>query len=360
MKKVACLLGVAIVMVSLPALLVAGDFHTGTTLLCSQCHVMHYSQQHGYNSDGTGQFWLDTGGPFTFLLRADVNDLCLSCHDGVGAFVADVLGASAGTDIRQGGFLNRLNIEGLAATGHTLDILHTAPGSNPAWKPEDENGAGHGLNCTNCHQQHGYAGGESSYRNLKMDPGNHGYLGAVVTYNDGPAGQAMPWDATKDVFQRAPRAYDEADVDFNEPDITSSGYGNWCGGCHTDFHGSPGDQTTVGGAPDGTSFSHFKRHPDGGVNIGAIGGGHSNLDDYNAHTNKVKVMSEVGVWRPTAGDDVTPSCFSCHKGHGNGNAFGLIYRSGTGALTENGDSNGDQLEHLCGQCHVQASAFANP
>jgi cytochrome c553 len=210
-----------------------------------------------------------------------------------------------------------------------------------------------GLNCVNCHHQHGYAGGESSYRNLKMDPGNLGFLGAVVTYNDATIGTN---DLTRDVFERAAASYDEGDVDFNEPDTTSSGMGNWCGGCHTNFHGTPGDLTSVGGVPNGTGWSNFIRHPDGGVNIGEVGSGHSSLSQYNANINKVKVMSEVGVWDP-AGADVTPTCISCHKAHGNGNAFGLIYRSGTGTVTENGDTNGTQVENLCGQCHVQAAYF---
>ena len=338
----------------------AGDFHTGATLRCADCHVMHFSQSHGFMPDGSGfSVSLGSSGPYGYLLRNKVNDLCLSCHDG-SAFTPDVLGLNAGSgagNVRQAGYLNRLGLVGLEPTGHTLDSLAEAPGSDPAWKPEDDNGTGSGLNCINCHHQHGYAGGSSSYRNLKMDPGNLGFLGAVVTYNDDQIGTN---DLTKDVFVRTKLDYDESQVDFNEPDPTQSTLGTWCGGCHTLFHGTPGDGATIGGESDmGGPFSHFVRHPAAGVNIGDLGGGHSSLDDYNAHLNKVKVMSEVGVWDP-AGSDVTPTCISCHKGHGNGNAFGLIYRSGTGTLTEDGDTNGTQLEHLCGQCHVQASAFQNP
>ena len=113
----------------------------------------------------------------------------------------------------------------------------------------------------------------------------------------------------------------------------------------------------VGGVPFGAGYEEFLRHPTAGVNIGALGGGHSSLTQYNARVNKVKVMSASGAWNP-AGTDVTPTCISCHKAHGNGNAFGLIFRSGSGTLTEDGDANGVQYENLCGQCHVQASAFA--
>lgn len=339
----------------------AGDHHKDATLRCADCHVMHFSQSHGYQPDGSGNFTpLGLAGPQHFLLRAPVNDLCLSCHDQNG-IAPDVLGAANGgnmpTDVRLAGYLNRLSLEGLEPTGHTLDSLATAPGSDPAWKPEDENGAGIGLECTNCHHQHGFAGGgNNAYRNLRMDPGNHGFLGALVTYNDTTIGTN---DLTKDVFERQRAEYDESVVDWNEPDTTQSAIGNWCGGCHTNFHGTPGDATTVGGTAVGANFEEFIRHPTAGVDIGAIGGGHSNLATYNAHVNKVKVMSSVGVWDP-AGSDVTVTCISCHKAHGNGNAYGLIFRSGTGTLNENGDTNGTQLEHLCGQCHVQAGAFANP
>ena len=44
----------------------------------------------------------------------------------------------------------------------------------------------------------------------------------------------------------------------------------------------------------------------------------------------------------------------------NSNPFGLILRSGRGAPTEDGDTDGSELRDLCGQCHVQGSAFAEP
>ena len=159
----------------------AGDYHKNATLSCQQCHIMHYSQSHGYNPDGSGFFSNPgAGGPFHFLLRDEVNDLCLACHDN-NSIAPDVLGAAnLGNEpgsVRQAGYLNRLGIEGLEPTGHTLDTLATAPGSNPPWKAEDENGVGEGLNCINCHHQHGSAGGtNNAYRNLKRDVGqpHHG------------------------------------------------------------------------------------------------------------------------------------------------------------------------------------------
>ena len=91
MNKTASLLSVAILMVCVP-MAMAGDFHFGDNLICSDCHVMHYSQSHGYNADGTGIYTpLGTAGPYHYLLRNDVNDLCLTCHDGV-TWAPDVLG----------------------------------------------------------------------------------------------------------------------------------------------------------------------------------------------------------------------------------------------------------------------------
>ncbi|RMH04739.1 MAG: hypothetical protein D6702_02490 [Planctomycetota bacterium] len=324
-----------------------GDFHTGATLICSDCHVMHASQQHGYNPDGSGFFLTPDTTPHEYLLRAEVNDLCLSCHD-QSSVAPDVLDANGGKYpgiVRNAGFLNRDGVIGQPATGHTLDTLDTAPGGT--WKPEDDNGTGHGLNCVNCHNQHGYAGGVNTYRNMKMDPGGTGFAYAQVTYAIGTNNLAL------DVFETAANSYDFNDINYNEPDTNASTYGKWCGGCHTNFYGAPGG-TEVGGVATGSAYEEFHRHPVAGVDIGALGGGHSSLAVFAGHTNHVKVMSASGVWDGSAAD-ITPSCMSCHKSHGNGNAFGLIWMSGTGTITENGDTDATQKEALCGQCHVQGS-----
>ena len=80
-----------------PARRVAKDgdqpYHYGSKLVCSDCHVMHYSQSHGYNADGSGDFApAGEAGPYGKLLRNDVTDLCLTCHDNH-AGIPDVMGA---------------------------------------------------------------------------------------------------------------------------------------------------------------------------------------------------------------------------------------------------------------------------
>ncbi len=292
---------------------------------------------------------LGGAGPHAYLLRNEVNELCLTCHDGQ-TFAPDVLGANTNTYVRLAGHLNEhTDAAAVQETGHTLGSTDVAPGSNPAWS------SAVGLECVNCHFPHGSA----SYRNLAGNQGNYSALGrthSLVTYNAGAAPNyagSFPQDLTKDVYQRDGNLdqlathYAWSNVDFNEPATVTyfeSAYSYWCKGCHTDFHGAQGG-TEVGG----TGGEAWLRHPSAVANIGALGGGHSSYSRYSGLTNHVKTMSASGVWPAT---DNTPSCFSCHKSHGNDNAFGLIYMSGTGTITENGD-DGTTVKEMCRQCHIQ-------
>jgi len=337
-RRISALIGIVALVICVPVLVAAGDFHSGASLVCSDCHVMHYSQSHGYGSDGSGFFTpLGGGGPFHYLLRNEVNELCLTCHDG-SSFAPDVYGANANSYVRQAGGLNKVG-DANEESGHTLNATATAPGSNPVWSNAD------GLNCANCHFVHG----GSSWRNLAGNPGNYSTLGrshSLVTYATGTQ------DLTKDIFQTAAAPmnvhYSYNNVQFNEPATAAyfeGAYAYWCKGCHTDFHGAKGDAATVGGA----TGEEWLRHPNADANIGALGGGHSDLATFTGRANKVQVMSASGVI-PSA--DNTPSCMSCHKAHGNQNGFGLIFMAGTGTVTEQGD-DGTSVRATCKQCHRQ-------
>jgi hypothetical protein len=315
---------------------------------------MHFSQSHGYNANGSGSFvQLGTFGYSPALLRNSVNDLCLSCHDG-NVTAPDVLGTiNSGSEpgiVRTAGYLSRYGSGGANHVGHVLDSLDFAPGSQPSWNSEVENGPGRGLDCVNCHDPHGAPGSGNpfgnQYRNLRSNPG---YVkAAYVTYNDQTPGTN---DLTRDVFQRSPKSFDESAMDWNEPDPQNSAIARWCMGCHTNMHGNANGQQS--GPWQGTLGGPFIDHPVAGENADP-----NMLTRYNLLKNKVKVMSQIGVWNP-AGSDVTPTCVTCHRGHGNGNPFGLIFRSGTGTPSEDGDSNGHTQADLCAQCHTTTSPFSH-
>ncbi len=343
MRRLIILFSVVLTM-GIGASVQAGDFHTGASLVCSDCHVAHYSQSHSYSGSGSVFPPLGAGGPFTNLLRDEEVKMCLACHDGQ-SFAPDVFGASATNTRRMAGGLNAKagtipNDLGYAEIdGHTLYSTAMPPGgTGTAYVPGAE-----GLICTNCHAQHG----GTSYRNLL----NRGiFTGDNLTYAVGTN------DLTKDVFERSAASYVETDVDFNEPVTTSSAYGNWCQNCHVDFHGA-GGAANMGGQSGGVTSANtnpWKRHPTSDVNIGTPGATFiSSIARFNGNTNRVKVMDSQGLWNATTADNtVTPSCMSCHKAHGNRNAFGLIFMNGTGAtVTEDGD--GGVYKDLCRQCHVQ-------
>jgi hypothetical protein len=362
-----------VVVLGLGGLAWAGDYHVTSTLLCYDCHTMHYSQQHGWagGSVGTtpvlGGDWLGASGPNTYLLKAPVNQLCQACHDGQ-SLAPDVVGANANASPTQGRSAGALNTAALgtpyeAWKGHTLDSTATPPGFNPTavgFSSTVYDPAG-GLECISCHTQHGRA---DVYRNL----GPRRFSDTTefkVTYT-----RSTTNDTTKDVWINLASYtagsgdaatfnpfYASANVSFNRNDATvgtlksSNNVGVFCAACHANFHGGPGD-TTVGGT--GSPASEFQRHPTAQVAIGALGGGHSNLSRFVGATNKVKVATNDY----SAYTNSTPICLSCHKAHGNQNPFGLVFmaRSGGTVGEEGTETNvATGMRNLCGQCHVQGN-----
>jgi hypothetical protein len=341
MKRLLVLVAAVAAVAGLASVALAGDYHVGTSLICSDCHIMHGSMAHPYPTGATAPF---TAGGHAYLLRQDgVNNMCLGCHDGSGT-APDVFGATASgpTNGRLAGGLNadpaeRPNDTGYAMTdGHTLYSHDIAPGGTFANTEE-------GLECADCHSVHGSA----NYRNMRISTSTTStsvWVGKTVTYS---IGGATP-DLSKDVWERNFKGYGWSNVDYLEPTSTASAYGNWCKACHTDFHGSSTDGNMVIAPGD------FKRHPTADANFSS-----RTVTQYNSRTNKLKVMDPTGTWT-TANTSMTPSCFSCHKSHGNMNGFGLIFMTGTGTIAEEGDDAGGYRD-MCRGCHSTGSLPAgNP
>ncbi len=310
----------------------AGDYHRSATLICSDCHIMHASQSHGYGSNGSGGWTPYTTTPNHYLLRqATVNELCLQCHDGQTS-APDVFEAAVATDRGAGG-LNEVGATGAwsVANGHTLGSTATAPGGTFS--------SAEGLECTNCHGAHGSAG----WRNL----GPFGTTMPQLTYAIGGADA----DYTKDVWERAAHVYDQNNCDF--PVVTAtpteSKYGQMCKYCHTDFHGTSASTNMNDGA-------EWLRHPTADAVYSATATGTFATSIYRP---KVMMNGSTGAnpWGTqgvalAAARSITPSCFTCHKGHGNNNPFGLVYTmwgAASSVPTENG--NGTQIKNTCNHCH---------
>lgn len=350
-----------------------GEYHVGGTLLCFDCHTMHFSMQHGFGGGTVGTTpvpggdWLGASGPNHYLLKMPANQLCKTCHDGQ-SFAPDVVAANANASPANGREAGALNEETTGAPyetwkGHTLGSTATPPGFDPTkiglsatwYNPAN------GLECISCHTQHGRA---EAYRNLgpraltaptyhistTNDVSRDVWINlASYTAGSGNAATFNPYYAT-------------ANISFNRNDGTlgslkySNRMGNFCAACHANFHGGPGDTTVEG---TGSPPSEFIRHPTAQVAIGALGGGHSSLSRFAGATTKVKVLTQDYSGYTNS----SPFCLTCHKAHGNQNPFGLIFlnRSATSVDEQGGYGSGQTADlqtgyrNLCGQCHIQGN-----
>jgi hypothetical protein len=385
--KTLALAAAVLALAALPAL--AGEYHAGAANVCYDCHTMHYSMQHEWESGtgpivpgspSTGGNWLGTGGPFHYLLKADANAICLQCHDGQ-TFAPDVYGVNtnAGSQIqgRSAGALNgEIPAYGFSPgagyddwKGHTLDSTATPPGFDPelaGWSATIYTPAD-GLKCFNCHTQHGRP---TAYRNLGPRSSSNPSGQFIVSY-----AISTTFDGTKDVTINLPAHtagtedaatfapyYDQVNTRYSRNDMThgsgnlisSNNIDRQCSACHGQFHGGPLNEY-IGGEVYGAGWEKFERHPTSGVNIGALGGGHSNLARYVAATNKVKVYTQDQVSYTSS----SPGCISCHKAHGNQNPFGLIFMGRLDAVTPSEEGTTSDvdlgLRNLCGQCHGQGN-----
>lgn len=314
-------------------------YHVGNTLLCYDCHTIHFSQSHGY-AGGTvapagalNGDWLPPGGPNAYLLKgATSTDLCLACHDGR-TFAPDVVGAdSYGVTQRAAGFFGDVDVANFK--GHNLS-------RNPGGKPGSSDlcmrchfggsMATASVQCIDCHAHHG----NGYYRNLQWAswPGAEPpILASIVSGATGPA------------------RYEAGNVGYPAPapgDTSWREVTNICIDCHHTFF-SPaytGNTSPFHRHPVTNTESEFRAsldragaHTDPGHWVSGSGGG------FDVPRLKFVVSGATNFVTATT---VQPSnevfCLSCHQAHGSGNAFALRwnYGSPSGGISKAG----------CQQCH---------
>lgn len=339
----------------------AGNYHTGgpgSTLVCQDCHTMHFSVE-----GGPPPRWGGASPPFKRLLLFDtINGLCLSCHDGQGdgaATAPDVMDGVGYGIVRAAGRFFTVGV--VNGNGHNLgDTVDTpeTPQGNAApyvWTTDGTTG----MVCTECHNPHG----NSSYRNLVLRPGAFDSDLAVT-------------DVSETALTPTSTQYDISNIRY-----TGSQYGlsRWCRACHTNFHcadtagATCNPYTNLGGDADGddgaVTTDQWLRHPTRDVTMAeACANAHVDSADSACDDATVgnwwTISSNVPVVSPTstvpgteAGSDNEPFCGTCHKAHGAPQpppatrVSSLLWDDP--ATVDDEDGTTGIMEDLCQNCHYK-------
>ncbi|MEW5807356.1 MAG: cytochrome c3 family protein [Acidobacteriota bacterium] len=274
----------------------SGNWHSAETLICSDCHTIHNSQ------DGLPMRYDGAINPSPHLLRhADSLSLCLYCHDGGNPDAPDVVSPVGYTaDPCGGSFENSGGSPSEKAHDLNPALPETPPGGNDSLI----------LTCASCHDPHG----SSNYRNLLENPAGSGNGSDVsVSVNQ----QILPDGSNPSLV------YVPSNV------IYKSGMSSWCNDCHTDFHGRTGSE-------EGT-VEPWLRHPQERQISGSYGADYAYWS--GTINNRVEVENPLDEAVPSDDDEVF--CLSCHKAHGSSFKSALIYADGSTKLS------------TCQQCHNQ-------
>lgn len=331
-----------LVMQSRPSL--AGDYHQGSALVCSDCHTMHY-----YEEGVTPPPGADAGGPFDkLLMKTSTNNLCLTCHDGdtgtdAAPDVLDTAGADHATNRGAGAF--RAAVGTATVSGHNLGVAADAGTTPPGGTWTVPTG---GLDCADCHEPHGNA----NFRNLLLRPGGVGTDIALT-------------DVSQTALTPTSTQYNVTNISYGADANNNPDYSNWCAGCHAEFNAAAANQASaawtndanVGGdaAGDaGGATQPWHRHPvthvtmqEGNTN------GHVSYSWYNTGVSSRTPAASASSTIPA--NDNVPFCGTCHKAHGSdvdrtvstGYADSLIYDDGSTATIQDGTS----MEQTCNLCH---------
>jgi hypothetical protein len=309
-------------------------FHNGSSIKCNYCHTMHYSEGGTTPSTSNG-FPVDaSGGPNPILLvKANISDLCLSCHkDGTYTGAPSVYNTSAGSGIQLpgGDFSYSAHASGGNAMSDDIGRGHNPFGSALDVSAEIDkdtlNGGADGITPPG-NSGTALVDGEFTCVHGPESGGSRAYayrllLKTVNGYNtsvDGIASAAWIKDTSvsPNVIAAGP---DGADLTLDESssnhNVYKGGFSNWCSSCHPNFHGADVSDSNVGNGSD------FIRHPT-----------HTAIDTmntkYGSYSYLYPLVKVGGNWTKTsegsgnvaATDEVM--CLTCHKAHASSNPDAL-------------------------------------
>lgn len=250
---------------------VAGEWHYGASMVCSDCHTQHNS------ADGLPMRTDNVATPAANLLRrGSATELCLSCHAGATSSAPDVVAPiSYVADPAAGSFPNAGGTPSMNAHNLLNATAEVPPGGTIPMV----------LSCTTCHDPHGNA----NYRNLRSDPTQTGLPPISVVVN-----QTVTANGSNPT-----QVYVSGNI------IYKSGLSLWCQKCH----GEP-----LAGSD----------HPDNVTIWGAVAADYSNWTSTTLPRVPVHSPSDDAI--PSTDDQVM--CLSCHKAHGSPNSGTLIFADG--------------------------------
>ena len=290
--------GALILLVSVPAM----AFHEAAGLKCMACHTMHASED-GSASNVTPANGFDAApvggmsGPAPQLLvQSNKTDLCLACHASNylvnGEYAPDVYDTGVNPATPAGDF----DLAATGATGNGHNPYHAASGVIDEDEllasdvtPPGGSGTLWEWSCLSCHRPHKDetatgVNGTYQYRMLRKQVKGIGGAGTYVDVSTA-LGSTNTHEAT--LISAGVNADAETALNHNVHLVAAvntegNGFGEWCAGCHGDFHGATQEK----------SGSDWIRHPTYQPLGGTIGGNYTTTYD---PTIPVEVNGTAGL-----------------------------------------------------------------